>query len=319
VSLRVQIRYNRQLGLHHTLNDDSFRHREHTDRNPGVKRAATVQGHEMPDLFRSTETGVLSRSGTDRVEAPMIGVGEPGAFSHDTLLDGRVSLIQPRRGYRVAVDAVLLAAATAAAAGDRVADLGTGVGAAALCLATRVADVRVVGIDLQPDLVALAAANSIANGVAGRVTMVAGDLCRLPFRPGGFDRVMANPPYLRAGAHTPAADRSRAAANGEGDAGLEVWLRCAAHMLRPRGVVTVIHRADRLDEVLALMHKDFGGLVLFPVWPRAGAPARRILVAGCRGAASPARLAPGLVLHETDGRFTDRADAVLRGGCALEL
>jgi len=86
----------------------------------------------MPDLFRSTETGVLSRSGTDRVEAPMIGVGEPGAFSHDTLLDGRVSLIQPRRGYRVAVDAVLLAAATAAAAGDRVADLGTGVGAAAL-------------------------------------------------------------------------------------------------------------------------------------------------------------------------------------------
>ncbi len=249
----------------------------------------------------------------------MIGSAEVSAdlVTHDTVLDGRVRLTQPRRGYRVAVDAVLLAAATAAGPGERVADLGSGVGGAALCLAVRVPGVWVLGVELQPELAALGAANIVANGLGERVTMVVGDLCRSPFRPGSFDRVMANPPYLRAGAHTPSADRSRAAANGEGEAGLAAWLGCAALALRPRGLVSVIHRADRLDEVVALMHKDFGALVLFPIWPRAGMPARRILVVGRRGAASPARLAPGLVLHEADGRFTTQAEAVLRGGSAL--
>jgi tRNA1(Val) A37 N6-methylase TrmN6 len=273
----------------------------------------------MQELVRTTDPVVLSRPKATPDGAGMTGIEAPGAVTYDALLDGRVRLSQPRRGYRVAVDAVLLAAATAAGPGDRVADLGTGVGGAALCLAVRVPGVRVVGLDLQSGLVALGADNAVANGVADRVGMVVGDLCRPPFRPGSFDRVMANPPYLRAGAHTPAADGSRAVANGEGEAGLAAWLRCAALLLRPRGVVTVIHRADRLDEVLALMHKSFGALVLFPVWPRAGMPARRILVAGRRGAASPARLAPGLVLHEPDGRFTARAEAVLRGGGALEL
>ncbi len=273
----------------------------------------------MQEMLRTTDPGLLSRSKAHSSDTGTIGFADPDGVSNDTLLDGRVRLSQPRRDYRVAIDAVLLAAAIAARPGERVADLGTGVGGAALCLAVRVPGVQVVGLELQPELATLGAANIHANDLSERVSIVVGDVGRPPFRPGSFDRIMANPPYLRAGAHTQAASRSRAAANGEGEAGLRAWLRCAALAVRPRGFVTVIHRADRLDEVVALMHKDFGGLVLFPVWPRAGVPARRILVTGRRGASSPARLAPGLVLHETDGRFTAQADAVLRGGCALDL
>ncbi|MEI6986300.1 MAG: methyltransferase domain-containing protein [Rhodospirillaceae bacterium] len=231
---------------------------------------------------------------------------------------------QPDGGYRVAIDAVLLAAATAALAGEFVLDLGTGVGASALCLAVRVAGVRVVGLEIQPELARLAAGNIAANGLAELVSVVVGDLRHPPLMPQSFHRVMINPPYLRAGAHTPSADPSRAIANGEGQTGLAAWLAAAARLLRPRGTVTVIHRADRMDEVLALMTARFGAIALFPLWPQAGAAAKRILVSGRlasgrTGAVSPARLASGLVLHDADGRFTAKAEAILRDGFGLEL
>jgi len=254
-------------------------------------------------------------------EAIPEGDGIDEGFTEDRLLDGRVMLTQPTRGYRVAIDAVLLAAATAASAGERVLDLGTGVGASALCLAARVPGVVVVGLELQPELAMLAVGNAAANGLSERVTVMTGDVRqpRPPLAPWSFHRIMANPPYLRAGTHTPAADSSRAAANGEGEADLAAWIGCAATLLRPRGVLTLIHRADRLDEVISLMRRQFGAITVFPLWPRAGAPAKRILVSGRRGVASPARLAAGLVLHEADGGYTAEADAVLRGGRGLEL
>src|SRR6185312_5067615 len=98
--------------------------------------------------------------------------------TQDALLGGRVRLLQPARGYRVAVDAVLLAAATAPAAGETVLDLGAGVGAVGLCLAARLANCRVVGIELQPDLAALAGRNASANGMADRVRTIVHDIAR---------------------------------------------------------------------------------------------------------------------------------------------
>ncbi len=253
----------------------------------------------------------------DRVDSGMLST----TISHDALLGGRVRLAQPCQGYRVAVDAVALAAAVAARPGERVLDLGTGVGACALCLAVRVPGVLVTGLELQPALAALAADNVGANDLVGRVNILTGDLRYPPpeLAPASFDRVMANPPYLRPGSHTPSPDLSRATANSEGEASLSDWIDVAARMLRPRGYITLVHRADRLDEVISLLHKEFGALVLFPLWPRAGVAAKRILFTGRLGAASPSRLAAGLVLHGDGGGFTAGAQAVLRDGGGLEL
>lgn len=248
--------------------------------------------------------------------------------AEDTLLGGRVRLAQPGGGYRVAVDPVLLAAFTAARDGETVLDLGTGSGAAALCLAVRVPGVRVVGLEAWEPACAMARHNTRLNGLGGRVRIVAGDLLRPPpdladgltgaraVQGGPFDRVMANPPYLRAGAATPPPDPWKAAANVEGTACLSDWVAAAAALLRPRGWFTMVHRADRVDEILGLLHGPFGAVTLFPLWPKAGEPARRILVAAQRGATAPARLLPGLVLHGPDG-YTAEAEAVLRHGAAL--
>ena len=228
---------------------------------------------------------------------------------------------QPVDGARVAIDPVLLAAAVPAEPRQLVLEIGCGSGAATLCLAARVPGCRIVGLELQPDLAALAAENVALTGMGERVTIVAGDLLRPPPRlsPGSFDHVMANPPFVERGRGTPAPNPAKAAATIEGEARLGDWVRCALGMVRGKGTVTFIHRANRIDALLAAFAGRAGEAVVFPLWPAAGRDASRVLVRVRKQAASPARLAAGLVLHEADGRFTAPAEAVLRGGEGLAL
>jgi tRNA1(Val) A37 N6-methylase TrmN6 len=240
--------------------------------------------------------------------------------TEDLLLGGRVRLIQPADGYRVAIDPVLLAAAVPAGPGERVLDLGSGTGAAALCLTVREAGCRVSGLERELALVRMAQLSAERTGVAARVDFMFGDLLAPPPRlaPGSFHHAMANPPYLpQGGGASP--QPARAAAHVEGEAALEDWVRAALTMVRPKGTVTFIHRADRLDALIAAFAGRAGELVLFPLWPEAGRPAKRVLVRARKGVAAPARLAPGLVLHAQGGGFTEAAEAVLRGGAGLIL
>ncbi len=130
---------------------------------------------------------------------------------------------------------------------------------------------------------------------------------------------MANPPFLERGRASPPQNPAKAAAAIEGEAGLGDWVRFAVKMVRPRGSITFVHRADRLDALLGHLAGRVGGVVIFPLWPAAGRDAGRVLVRARKQLAAPARLAAGLVLHEADGRFTAAAEAVLRGGEALPL
>jgi tRNA1(Val) A37 N6-methylase TrmN6 len=242
-------------------------------------------------------------------------------FTEDHLLGGRVRLRQPAQGYRVAIDPVFLAAAVPAEADQVVLDAGCGAGAAMLCLAARVPSCRIVGVDLQRDLVRLAGDNIILNGIENRLSVMLADLLRPPPRlaVGSFDHVMANPPFnRRERAPVPPAP-GKAAATTEGEADLAAWVRFALAMARSRGTVTFIHRADRIDALLGEIAGRAGEVVVFPLWAGAGKAASRVLVRARKQVAAPARLAAGLVLHEPDGRYTAPAEAVLREGAALEL
>jgi tRNA1(Val) A37 N6-methylase TrmN6 len=241
--------------------------------------------------------------------------------SEDALLGGRVRLRQPVHGARASIDPVFLAAAVAVEPGELVLDIGCGTGAAMLCIAAREPQCRVVGLERQRELVRIAGDNLILNGMATRVSVMVGDLLQPPPRisAGAFDHVIANPPYLERGRGNETPNPARAEAMIEGDADLGDWVRFALSMVRPKGTVTFIHRADRIDAVLGHIAGRAGEVVVYPLWPGLGKPASRILVRARKQVAAPARLAVGMVLHEPDGRFTASAEAILRGGEALAL
>ena len=237
-------------------------------------------------------------------------------LTEDTLLGGKVRLLQPRRGYRVAVDAVLLAAAVEARAGERVLDLGAGVGSVGLCIAARVAECSVVGIELQPSLQAIAERNAALNGVDGRVRTMQHDLAApLPTETGLFDHVATNPPYLAAAVADPSPDRSKALATVESSADLARWLEVATAALQSAGTLTMIHRSDRVEEIVGHLERLGFGDIATRLLP----PAARILVRARRSAKPKRRTSPPLVLHRPEGGYTEQAEAILRHAASLAI
>ncbi len=247
----------------------------------------------------------------DRVEA---------VLSEDTLLNGNVRLRQPREGFRAAIDTVLLAAAVPATSGQKILELGTGSGAAALCLAQRVEGVKITGIDVNPKAIALAIENIQLNKAAEKIDVTRGDVAdRLPSQfDAAFDQVMMNPPYLPDSSSHVSPNPDRALATMEAGADLKRWLKYGHDALRHKGYLTVIHRADRLDEVIQCLSPNLGGVTVFPLWPRGGEEAKRVIIQLRKGVRTPARILSGLAIHNQDGSYTGAAATVLRGA-ALTL
>ncbi|MDE2030606.1 MAG: methyltransferase [Alphaproteobacteria bacterium] len=235
----------------------------------------------------------------------------------DTTLDGllnrRVTLEQPKSGYRVAVDTIFLAAAVPARTGERILDMGCGVGGALLCLARRVAGVKGTGIDVQPDLAELFRRNITRNTFAAGLEAQTGDVARLsPELHGAFDHVMANPPYHDEARHDVSANAVKQTANTEKSGDLALWVASAAAALKPSGLFTLIHRADRRDEILPLLQPAFGDIEILCLLPKENAEAKRVIIRARKGAPFSVREAAPLVLHKADGGYTQEADAVLR-------
>ena len=237
-------------------------------------------------------------------------------LTEDALLGGRVRILQSRRGYRVAVDAVLLAASVHPAPGERVLDLGAGVGAVGLCLATRVPDCTVVGIELQPALAEAARRNVVRNGFGERMQMIVHDLAQpLPAELGLFEQVVSNPPYLAAAVADPPPDPSKALATVESSADLRRWLEVAVGALKPGGTLTLIHRSDRLEEIAAHLVRLGCGTLTIKRLP----PAARVLVRARRTQSPSITEAAPLTLHPPEGGYTEAAEAILRHAAALDF
>ena len=205
-------------------------------------------------------------------------------------------------------------------------DVGAGVGVVGLAVALRVADASVTLVEREPVLARLARSNIERNDLGERVRMVAADVSRrlddLPeLRPEAesFDHVLANPPYNPEGAGTVSAEALKAAANTMPGGNLARWARFMAAMTKPGGTATMIHRADAVGEILSAFAGRFGGAIVFPLFPRTGKSALRVLVQGVKGSNAPLQLRPGLVLHKADNGFTPQAEAILRHGAALSL
>jgi tRNA1(Val) A37 N6-methylase TrmN6 len=252
----------------------------------------------------------------------------PEELSCDAWLGGRLTLVQPKRGHRVGSDAALLAAAADVSEG-RVVDVGAGVGAVGLALVRRCERLTADLVEIDPKLARLAADNAARNGLADRVRILQLDIhdARSRHEAGLAEEmavaVVTNPPFFDAHAVRASPDpaKARAHVHSRGEAGaapLVEWIRASLAILAPGGRFVMIHRPEALASVLAAAENRLGALALLPVHPRAGEPAHRLLVSGVKGSKAPLRIAPALILHETDGRLTREADAIHRGEAPVD-
>lgn len=241
----------------------------------------------------------------------------PLEIVENALLGGRVRLRQPARGYRAGMDAALLAAAAGATFGERVFEAGCGAGAVLTQIAARTPGVELAGLERDPVMADLARGNAALNGVEAEIVTgdVAAGFRALDLPP--FDLAVSNPPFFDdAGALRAPAPGKRGA--WMADDGLAAWTGFLLKAVREGGRIVVIHRADRLADLLALLGAKAGSFAIRPIHPFADEPAKRVLVQAIKTGKAPLRLLPPLVLHERGGaKHAPEAEAVLRGDAGL--
>lgn len=239
-------------------------------------------------------------------------------LTQDLFLGGALKVHQPKTGYRAGSDTVLLAAAINAQANESVLDVGCGVGVVGLCVARRVIGVRLVGIDLQKDLVDLASQNALENGLSDRAHFFHHDIRNklpLEIKGGSFDWVAANPPYYNLENHDVAKGDQRATSRSLVHGDLNQWVDFCFKMTKPRGHMVFIYPAEHMEKLIGfLVQKKVGGLTLYPLWPKLGHAAKRILILARKGVSSPSKIFPGLILHDDQGNYTSEALKILKDG-----
>ena len=242
-------------------------------------------------------------------------------ITDDAILNGRLRLLQPKRGHRFGHDAILLAAAVPAQGGARVAEFGAGVGAASLALLSRVAGSHATLFEIDEGLCALARENIARNGFSNRADVIHRDIAigtaEQTSAPGAerFDHIFMNPPFNPASLQA-SPDAARRAAHAGDSELLKAWVRRAHNMLGSTGAVTLIWRADGLDDVLAVLANGFGGATVIPIYPAPDRPAIRVIATSYKDNRSPLRILPPLTLNDLNQMPTKDAETILRRGGA---
>ncbi|MFG3598213.1 tRNA1(Val) (adenine(37)-N6)-methyltransferase [Bradyrhizobium sp. RDI18] len=245
-------------------------------------------------------------------------------LTEDAFLGGQLRLKQLKSGHRAGHDAVLLAAATAARPGDRVADLGAGVGVAGLSVARRVAGVDLVLVEIDAVLAGLARANAEANAIQAAVIVLDVEADATAFAaagllPDSFDAVLMNPPFNDPARHRVSPDTARGTAHMATATTLSKWIHAARRILKSKGALTLIWRADGIGEVLSALDHGFGSLQVLPVHGDARGPANRILVRATKGGRAPTQIHPALMLNDEQGQPHKGVQDILAGKGTLPL
>ena len=240
-------------------------------------------------------------------------------ITQDGFLGGKLRVSQPKTGYRAGIDPVLLAAACPAKPGEKVLELGCGVGVASMCLMARVPEVRLYGVEILPEYAQIARDNAAQNNFEFEVQV--GDVSArpTPFNGHEFHQIIMNPPYFEANSSSISPDAGRASGRAEVVA-LSHWVDTAAKRLRPRGYLTLIQRVERLPDILASLAERLGSVSVQPLAPRDGRAPHLVLVRARKAGRAAFKLLPTRNLHSGLEHVQDQPDyapeisAILRDG-----
>lgn len=241
-------------------------------------------------------------------------------FTKDSFLGGGIRIWQPKKGYRAGIDPILLAASVNVSAGQKVLDLGCGVGTASFAIGYRVKNVELYGIEFQKVFADLADLNSKENGIEFQVECTNISDLSSNITSKNFDHVIANPPYFDRKSSVRGINVYKEKSFGD-TRPISEWLKVAAKRAKPKGFVHFIVRSDRLMEIFTNMPNSLGSLVITPVISRKNENAKLTILHAKKNGRAGFIISSPIVLHplKSDSRekYVPEVDKVLRNGASL--
>ena len=233
--------------------------------------------------------------------------------------DGQVKIKQPTKGYRAGTDAILLASSIIAKENEMVLELGCGSGIVMLLASFHNKSAQFTGLEKSEEMLELARQNTRDNK---NIKIVSGSIRNIPKNWHlKYDQLMANPPYFddRRAVRMPK-NKQASFVNKKG-IGLNDWVAAMLLTLKPRGIGTLIYRADGLEKLMSLLYDKVGKIRILPIHSYSDQAAKRVLVQFRKGVKSESAILPALIMHErgSDKRYSAHANDILQGRRRLEL
>ncbi|MFK7902027.1 MAG: tRNA1(Val) (adenine(37)-N6)-methyltransferase [Nitratireductor sp.] len=249
--------------------------------------------------------------------------------SEDDFFKGEFAVIQPKdKGHRSGLDALLIAAGVPQDAKGVLVDLGAGAGVAGMAAACANENLQTLLVEKNKTMLEFARKNIVLSKnshFSNRLKVLEADVMlsglereKTGLVPNMADYVIMNPPYNHSGQRV-SPDALKAEAHVMGVSGLDSWMRTAAAILKPGGILIMIYRTEKLGEVIACSTGRFGDLSIVPIHSKKDEAAKRLVVAMKKGSKGPLKIHSPIVMHNSDGTPTQMADQLLNGEARISF
>ena len=229
-------------------------------------------------------------------------------ITEDSILNGSIRLYQPKYGYRVAIDPIILASVVEIRKGQTVLDVGCGVGTISLILKYLDKSQIITSVDIDSEMTYLCERNSKVNDLPLDIVNHGIDANLLKDR--NFDCIVTNPPF-----YDPDSFRSskrKATANFE-TIDIKSWISFCMKRLKNRGSFYIIHVPEKLSSILTAFRDLVGKIEIIPIYSRSNQTAKRIIIKCKKGSREHLKILPGIVAHRENNEYTDLLKSVLNG------
>ncbi|CFY01240.1 S-adenosyl-L-methionine-dependent methyltransferase-like [Syntrophomonas zehnderi OL-4] len=234
----------------------------------------------------------------------------------DDLILGDMRIIQPEKGYRFSLDAVLLAHFPEPP-WQHVIELGAGSGVISLLMAYRDPQARFTSLEIQPAVAERAARSVALNGIEDRIEILNADIREaenlLPT--GEAELVVSNPPFWRRGEGKVSTNPEEALARHEISLTLNELIQKGAYLLRPGGKMAIIHQSKRLDEALEIFRRyNVPARRIRTVHSFINQPARLVLIEAVKNRPGPLAVMPPLIIYTHPGLYSPEIKSIYADG-----
>jgi tRNA1(Val) A37 N6-methylase TrmN6 len=242
----------------------------------------------------------------------------------NTLLNGKVKIIQNKKGFKVSSDAVFLQSAfsfyklTQKKNRATVLDIGCGNGGIIFPLAYRFKNLKITGIELQKDLFFLCQEGIKTNKLSKQIKAINANITELKniFKPCSLDYIITNPPFYKGLKST---HSNKATAHTISEITIKNWIEISLKFIKPQGGFLTIIKPNHIHEILYILHKNnFGRIEIFPLLSKSSSKkAERVIIKAQKNTKTPAEIYNPIILHKENGDYTKAADEILKSAKSI--